>query len=181
MVRLLRYLVGLIIAVILLILILPHVGVPTTRFVPPPWLYQQAGSLTPGQVTNKRDEQTNDPFQIGKRLYFLDYTFDAPPIDQPDSKKTVSYNGEVRCDEDMYQHFEVRNQIEVKYLKSYPWINGVEEKRYLGPGDVVSGPGLGCGEGSNILSGWLIWVGVALVAGYLVMVVIDQFARKQDI
>lgn len=179
MVRLGRYLLGLIIATVLLVVILPHVGYPESRYVPPQIEYQKADGMTTGWIVNKRDVPSDDPFRIGDRLYFFDYTFNAQPIDHPEAKKTVTYQGEVRCDRDMYQHFQVGDHLDVKYLQSYPWVNGVEERREL-YGVVSYGPGIGCGEGSNILSGWLIWPGVALVLAYIIMAIIDQFAPKQD-
>jgi hypothetical protein len=172
MVRVMRYLIGLVIAIVLLALILPHVGYPSTRFLPPIWVYQKAQSKTNGIVTAKHSELTNDPFRIGVHMYFIDYKFYAPPIDQPDNKHLVEYNGEIKIDdENLYSSIHLTNYIPVRYEQTYPWVNGVDSP----------GPGVGCGEGSNVWSGWWMWLGAAFVLGFFIMVIIDQFAAKQDI
>jgi hypothetical protein len=183
-----KFLLGLLIAVIALPLVLPHVGVPQTRFLPPPVIYQQAKGLISAEVTNAYYSPTNDPFNVGGRLYFIDYRFTGPAVDNPPgSKKTQEYTGTVRVTQDQYKHFvppsindpnyyagdttpELK-YVTVRYEKTYPWVNGVDDPPI----------GIGCGEGSNILSGWLIWVGAAIVLGYILMAIIDQFTGKEDI
>ena len=50
-------------------------------------------------------------------------------------------------------------------------------------GVTLDGPPIGqsCGEGSNILSGWLIWVGVAAVAAFVFLGIMQYFLPKEDL
>jgi hypothetical protein len=187
--RLGRYLLGLFISVIVLPLVLPHVGVPQTRFLPPPIVYQQATGLVPGDILKAYNVPTNDPFNVGGELYFVDYRFFAPPVDSPPgAKSTQEYTGTVRiASKESYEKFTtpvfgtpaysmnggnpVIQNITVRYEKTYPWVNGLDDPPI----------GIGCGEGSNILSGWLIWVASVFVLAFIIMVIIDQFASKEDI
>lgn len=194
--RFLRFLIGLVVAVILLTIILPHVGVPTSRYLPPTLVYQKATGIVTGQVTNKDDQPSNNPFRIGDRIYFIYYTFSAPKVDQkidlpqvpvqpandkPKKKQYIKkpkleymdYTGEIRVEKAAFDAYKVGDGISVRYEKTYPWVNGVDP--------VNGGMGVGVGEGSNILSGWLVWAGVAIVLGALIAAAISYFSEKEDL
>lgn len=169
--RPLRFLVSLIISFVLLVVILPYVGIPQTHFLPPPLVYQKATSWTEGDITGLRYVPSSDPFRIGDRNYFCDYTFWAPKMGEPPgSKHRFEYTGTVRLP-DRVSYLMLQDTpppyLRIRYEATYPWINGVDDPPL----------GVGCGEGSNILSGWLIWVGAVFVLALIFTAIINHFSR----
>ena len=62
--------------------------------------------------------------------------------------------------------------VHVKYETTYPDISGIDKPDL----------GLGCGPGSNILSGWLLFVLLDLILAYGIMaLVLERFGRQEDI
>ena len=76
--RVLRYLAGLFIATLLLVLILPFVGIPQSKFLPPFMAYAKATGSAWGVITKKEISPTANPFKTGDHVYLLDYKFKAP-------------------------------------------------------------------------------------------------------
>jgi len=170
--RLFRYAVCLIISTVLLIVILPHAGVDQAHFLPPSWSYKKADGTTSGAITKTYSVQTDNPFYIGKRIYFWDYTFYAKTIPPGKTKPVMQqYNGEVRIDKDSFDKRQQNDTVLVRYVQSYPWINGLDSPQI----------GQGCGEGSNIMSGWLIWVGVSALVAFVFLGIMQYFLPKEDL
>jgi len=175
--RVLRYLGGLFLATVLLVLILPFLGVSQSKFLPPPMVYAKAEAKAVGKITSKEVTPTANPFKTGDHVYLVDYKFAAPPPlrrgeIKPGPKQV--YNGTLRVgDESAYEAAQIGAFIRpIKYEKTYPEINGV---------DTESG-GRSVGAGSNILSGWLLFVLLDLILAYAIMaLILERFGRQEDI
>ncbi len=181
--RVLRYLGGLIIASVLLFLILPFVGVAQAKFLPPPLVYAKAAGSAYGVITKKEVSPTANPFKTGEHVYLLDYKFKAAPMAArglvPLGPKQV-YNTQIRVDSDVWgdpdnpqkSGMQPGQMVHVKYETTYPDVNGIDKPDL----------GRGCGAGSNIVSGWLLFVLLDLVLGYGIMaLVLERFGRQEDI
>ena len=125
-------------------------------------------------------------------MYFVSYVFKAhtpPPRGQTQYGPVQTYQGTVRVDQGQYDSVATTEPpdkfkgdqvitavpgqvVRVKYEKTYPYINGVQ---------IAGQENRNIGEGSNILSGWLLWVVVTLFVGYLLMVIFEQFGTKENI
>ena len=182
--RVMRYLGGLILASILLVVILPLAGIPASKFLPPNLAYAKANGSATGVITKKEVQATANPFKVGDHVYLLDYKFKAPdpPLrgqTQPGPKQV--HTNQVRVDESVWgdadhpssSGAQPNDLVRVTYDKTYPDINGV-----TGPVDL----GRGCGPGSNILSGWLLFLLLDLVLGYaIMMLVLERMGAKENI
>ena len=169
--RLLRYLAGLLIATVLIYVICPLVGIAKSEFLPPSSVYDNASGKATGYITNAYSSVTNDPFNVGAKLYFVDYRFKAPDPADPTGKTKAIYTGTVRVTQAQRDAAQVGGTVDVKYETTYPWVNGITDQNI----------GVSCGPGSNVLSGWLIFVAADFFAAFLVMLVIERFTGREDI
>ncbi len=192
--RLFRYLAGVVIAVILLALVLPLVGVPRSHYLPPGWVYAKAEGVTRGYITGKEYDVTNNPFDVGGKMWFINYQFRAKspgPHGEPGLGSPQVYYGRVRVDHDAYHQVAVGEDtnaadsavaqtvipaapdqtVRVRYETSYPEINGID----------ATWGSRNIGAGSNNLSGWILWSVAALVLGYFVMLLIERFSNTENI
>ena len=192
--RVFRYIVGVIVAAILLAIVLPFVGVPKSHYLPPAWIYPKAQGVTRGYITGKYYDVTNNPFNVGGRQWHVNYQFRAKapgPNGEPGLGKPQVYYGTILVDKSTYDQValgEDKNTadkaipgtlipaaagqiVRVRYETTYPDINGIDESwgsRSIGPG-------------SNNLSGWIIWSLVTLFLGYLLMTLFERFGSKENI
>lgn len=170
--KLFLYVICLALAILATGFVLPYAGVNRAHYLPPSWVYKDADGQASGQITNTYSSPTGDPFHIGDHDYFWDYGFYAKEMDPVKNKAVlVPITGEVRVDKESYDAEEVGHTVVVRYEKTYPWINGLDTPPI----------GLGCGPGSNILSGWLIWLGVAAIVAFVFLAILEHFLPKQDI
>jgi len=181
--RVLRFLGGLFIATVLLVLILPFAGIPQSKFLPPPMAYAKATGSAYGVITNKEVSPTANPFKTGDHVYLLDYKFKAPPPAPrglPATGPKQVYNAQIKVeasvwgdmDNKLKTGMQIGQLVHVKYETTYPDINGID-KPVLG---------LGCGPGSNILSGWLLFLLLDLALAYGIMaLVLERIGRTEDI
>ena len=181
--RVFRYLGGLVIATVLLVVGLPLAGIPSSKFLPPSVPYASAAGSAIGVITKKEVQATANPFKVGDHVYLLDYKFKAPdpPLrgqTQPGPKQV--HFGQIRVDETVWgdadhpgtSGIQPGQLVRIKYEATYPDISGLSQPDL----------GRGCGPGSNILSGWLWFVVLDLVLGYLLMIlVLERFGAKEDI
>lgn len=172
--RLARFVVGTLAAAILLSLILPFFGIGKAKFLPPPRVYATAEKITRGVVTGRQNPPSGNPFKVGFHNYFLLYRFSAsaPPARgslSPGPAQT--YTGSVRVSQNVYNGVKDGQRVRVRYEKAYPDINGID----------APWGGRSVGPGSAFLSGWLLWVGLALIMGYGVMLIIEHFTAKENI
>lgn len=172
--RLVRYFVALIISFVLVYVGAPLVGIPKSHLLPPTAVYKSATGTTTGIVTAYRYSVTNNPFYVGDKIWFVDYKFRAP---DPAAVKLgaakpnmVVYTGSFRQPTKL--EIRVGSKLPIRYETTYPDVNGV---------DVPREGGVGCGEGSNILSGWLIWLTGTFVLAFGVMMIIERFQNVEDI
>ena len=181
--RVLRYLAGFFIASVLLFFLLPLVGIPASKFLPPNLAYAKATGSAWGRVTKKEVQPTGNPFKVGDHVYLVDYQFLAP--DPPVRGQTTPgpkqlHTNQVRVDESVWGDADHPNKsgiqpgqyLHVKYETNYPDISGIDK------------PDLGraCGPGANILSGWILFLLLDLALGYFVMIlVMERFGTKENI
>lgn len=175
--RVFRYLGGLIIATILLGIGLTVVGIPPSKFLPPPIVYNTAQGKAHGVVISKEVAPTANPFKVGDHIYLVKYAFRAPPpLGRGEAKSgpTQRYYGEVRVpDEETYTALQPDQVIPaIKYETTYPEINGIDDPN----------GGRSIGAGSNVLSGWIIFLVLDLLLAYgIMMLVLERFGTKEDI
>ncbi len=179
--RVLRFLAGFLIASVLLFIVLPLVGIPPSKFLPPNLAYTKADGLAPGRVTKKEVQPTGNPFKVGDHIYLVDYEFFAlGPLTRGETKPGPKQlcTGQTRVDEAYWGDADHPKKtgiqpgqvIRIRYDKTYPDINGIDSV------------GRGCGPGSNILSGWILFLVLDLVLGYLLMIlVLERFGTKENI
>ena len=200
--RVIRFVLGVILAAILLMVVLPYVGIPSSHYLPPGIVWGKAqretGNVTHGTIVTKYYDVTNNPFDVGGRFYFIDYQFKGkvPPAKGAPVKASPTfqtYNGTVRVPKDAYDKVptaadqqavnEVHENtkipvkagqfVRVQYELTYPYINGV-----IFP-DALNGRNIG--EGSGNFTGWLLWVLAALALGYFMMLLLERFAHKENL
>jgi len=176
--RLFRYAAGLIIGWLLMYFLLPLVGFPKSKFLPPGSIYNNAeGKTNLGYISGKRDPQTDNPFRVGDKLHFIDYRFKAPDPADPTGKTKSVYLGTVPVSKETYDGATVGGTLDVKYEKTYPWINGITDKDPSTDKEL----GISCGPGSNILSGWIIFAVLSLFLAFGIMMIIERFTGREDI
>jgi hypothetical protein len=180
--RVMRYLGGLILASILLYLILPFAGIPQSKFLPPPIVYNKATGSAYGVITKKEVGPVTNPFKVGDHIYLLDYKFKAPtppPRGQLQYGPKQLHTAQIRVDVSVWgdpdsaqkSGMQPGQTILVRYEKTYPDINGVYRPDL----------GRGCGPGSNILSGWLLFLLLDLAIAYGFMTLLERFGRQENI
>jgi hypothetical protein len=181
--RVLRYLAGLIIATVLLFFLLPFAGIPQSKFLPPSMIYPKATGSAYGIITKKEVGPTANPFKVGDHIFLLNYKFKAPtppPRGQTQPGPKQLYTAQIRVDESDWGDMDHPQKsgivpgriVHVKYEKTYPDINGIDKPDL----------GRGCGPGSNILSGWILFLLLDLILAYAIMVVIlERFGRQENI
>ena len=181
--RVLRYLGGLFIATVLLFFILPLLGIAQSKFLPPPLIYAKATGSAYGVITKKEVSPTANPFKVGDHVFLLDYKFKAPtpaPRGQSQPGPKQVYSTQIKVDGATWGDMDHPQKsgilpgqiVHVKYETTYPEIDGIDKPDL----------GLGCGPGSNILSGWLLFVLLDLALAYGIMaVVLERFGRQEDI
>jgi hypothetical protein len=196
--RIIRYIIGVVIAVILLFFMLPVIRIPQSHFLPPSLVWSKADSYTHGYLVSKYYDLTNNAFNVGAKEYHINYQFSAKApmtLGVANPGQSQVYTGTVNVDEqtfddeslkvtgvnpptDGYGNGELQPVprdwfVKIKYDPTYPYINGVVKP------DALAGRSIG--EGSNNLSGWIIYVVLALALGYLFMMIIEHFTSKEDI
>ena len=181
--RVLRYLGGLAIASILLVVILPLAGIPPSKFLPPSVAYGKATGSAYGKVVKKEVQPTGNPFKVGDHVFLVNYKFSAPdpPVRgeiKPGPKQPRT--NQVRVDEGVWGDMDHPEKsgiqpgqtVHVKYETTYPDISGIDKPDL----------GRGCGPGANILSGWILFLVGDLALGYLVMMlVLERFGKTENI
>jgi hypothetical protein len=200
--RLVRYIIGVIIAAIVLSLLLPVFGIPRSHFLPPAMIYNKADGIARGYLVDKYYDITGNPFDVGGKQWFIDYQFKAKspgPKGVPDGGPVMTYNGTMRLkddDKDIYDQLPgpldknamskyVNQQkiplynvpIRVRYEKTYPYINGITG---INGADAPWGT-RNIGEGSNNNSGWIIYIFITLAVGYGFMMLIERFSNTENI
>ena len=155
--RVLRYLGGLVIATVLLAMILPLAGLPSSKFLPPNVAYNNAAGIAVGVILKKEVQPTGNPFKVGDHVFLVNYKFkapDPPPRGQVKPGPVQVHQAQIRVDESVWGDMDKPQSsgiqpgqlVKIKYEKTYPDINGI----------VKPDLGRGCGPGSNILSGWIL-------------------------
>lgn len=200
--RVLRFVIGAVVAAILLAIVLPFIGIPSSRFLPPAHVWDVAKGLTRGVIADKFYTETNNPFNVGAHIYHVDYAFNAKaPVSngQAPAAKSTLYYGEVTLSKEEYDAVLLpkgstvadkaksgekvpvvpSQAVRVKYETTVPEINGTQA--LLVNGSWVAWGGRSTLGAANMLSGWLIWVIVALALGYGIMLLLERFGGRENI
>lgn len=199
--RVIRFLVGVLLAAILLAIVLPFVGVPSSRFLPPAHVWSVAKGYTRGEVTDKFYTETANPFNVGTHVFHVDYAFNAKApqsLGQAPTAKMTLYYGQVIVTQDEFNAVQVPKDstsdkakggekvavapgqsVRVKYEPSAPEVNGTQA--LLVSGNWLAWGGRSTTGAANILSGWLVWVLAALAGGYGIMLVLERFSGRENI
>ena len=179
--RVVRYLAGLLIASILLGIGLPLAGIERSKFLPPNIIYANAAGKAHGVVISKEVAPTANPFSVGDHVWLVMYAFRAPPPlarGQTKPGPTQRYYGTARVDEQTFNSAATDVPIpQIKYEITDPDINGIDA-----PYAQIFSGGRSVGAGSNILSGWLLFVLLDLVLAYGIMTfILERFGTKENI
>jgi hypothetical protein len=195
--RLLRFALGIIIAAIILAIILPFAGIPSSHYLPPAFVYSKAQGHAKGYVTGKYYAETGNPFIVGTDQYFINYAFKAPapgPRGGVPGPKQL-YTGTVRLDQDTYDEYKPANSqnssqtpagnvviplppypIPITYETTYPDINGVSATW----GQTYQN-GRNIGAGSAVVSGWMLWVVLSIFLGYFVAMGLASLMKSEEL
>jgi hypothetical protein len=169
-----RYLIALVIAVVLMNLLLPKIGVPQSQLWPPAFGYSNAKGRTQGIITKKHKEDHASPFKVGVRISMVDYKFYAPykPLlfGDPKSSPKKEYVGWVYSEDFFYDKVREGQVVPIKYDPEYPIISGID----------MPGAGRNTQQGSNVLSGWIAWTFVALALGWVISPLIERVALRES-
>ena len=168
--RIIRFIIGLALSLVIVPVILPFCGVPRSQYLPPQWVYAQATGKTKGVVLSERYAVSNNPFQVGVRLFYIDYVFLAKPPSGP-IKKPQHYYGEVQVDKATYDAVNPNQTAPIKYEVTNPNVNGID----------IPTVGEGCNPANNILGPWLIWLGVVFALAVVFLLIFDRMGDKEDI
>jgi hypothetical protein len=169
-----RYLIAFVIVVFAMTLILPLVGIPRGMMLPPPFVYNNATGRTKGVVVKKHKEASSNAFRVSQYNPFVDIEFRAPykPIlfGEPKSDPNKLYAVKVPVTDANYAKYQVGMPVPVKYDKDYPLISGIDMKE---GGQSLIGP-------ANLLSGWLIFFGIAIVLGHVLSPWLERLMLRES-
>ena len=192
--RVVRFILGVLVAGVLLMFLLPLVGVPSSHFLPPSRVFVAAQGMAKGNIVGKYYSDTGNPFHVGDQLYFLNYEFQAhtpPPHGVTTPGPLQTYTGTIRTDKATYDELPIpadaKNTtfasgqvitlapypVKIRYEKTYPEINGISDPWANGARNI--------GAGSALVSGWIIWLLVMLFVGYLFMMVFERFGKQENL
>ncbi len=175
-----RRIIALIVCVLLVAIalqaVLPSVGIPKSRLLPPPQAFAAAKGKTRGIVTGTDTEGTSNPFRVGEgeRYYYIDYTFQArvpQTLGQSSPGKPKRYEGHVRVDKEAMKSVKPGQPVPVRYEITFPEMNGIDGPR----GGRTGGPT------SAVFSTWLFYPLVSIFLGYLLFVAVSPYLRQENI
>lgn len=175
-----RRIIALIVCVVLVAIalqaVLPAVGIPKSRLLPPPQAFAQAKGKARGIVTGTSTEGTANPFKVGEgeRYHYIDYVFQArvpQALGQSSPGKLKRYQGHVRVDKEMKNAVKPGQAVPVRYETTFPEMNGIDGPR----GGRTGGPT------SAVFSTWLLYPLLSLFFGYLLFVSVSPFLKQEDI
>jgi hypothetical protein len=170
-----RYLIALVIAVVIMNVGLPMVGVPRSQLWPPSFGYGSAKGRVQGVITKKHKEDHPSPFKVGVRISMVDYKFYAPytkPLLFGDQKTTPKkeYVGWVYTEDDFYDRVKEGQVVPIKYDPEYPTISGID----------MPGAGRNTMQGSNVLSAWIAWAFGALALAWVISPLLERIALRES-
>jgi hypothetical protein len=169
----LRFIIGYIIAAVLMGLLLPSVGIPRAQLLPPAIVYANASAKGTGVVTKRHWRPTANPFHVGDKVYLISYAFKAkaPAILGTKGAGTVQqYTGTVKVDQSVHDAVALGNVVKVKYDPTYPVISGIDQ-----PGFGRNGA-----QGSGLFSAWWLWMFLALVIGYMIAPFLERIMLRES-
>jgi len=169
-----RYLIGIALAILLLSLVCPLIGIPRVQLFPPGFAYGNATGRTNGVVTNKRKAPTSNPFHVGEHMSLIDYAFRAPYtpllLGSQKSEPNHVYTGTVKVANENYDHFQIGQIVPVKYEKTYPVISGID----------LPEAGRSGASSSSLLSSWIGWTLAFLVLGYVIAPWLERLFLRES-
>jgi hypothetical protein len=169
----LRFLIGYVIASILMGLLLPKVGIPRAQLLPPALVYANATGKGSGVVTKKHWRPTANPFHVGDKVYLVSYAFKAKApvlLGTTGGGKIERYTGTVKVEQEVHDRMQIGDVVQIKYDPTYPVISGINQ-----PGFGRSGA-----QGSGLFSAWWLWMFLALLIGYLIAPFLERFMLRES-
>ena len=170
----LRFILGVVIAGMLLQLLLHAAGIPKSYLLPPPIVYDGAKGVTAGTITGKRAAQSPNPFRSGEKVYDIDYQFTAPAPPRiggaSAAGKPAKYTGSVRVDKCIHDQAIVGTILPIRYEATNPGINGVN----------AQWAGKRSGSGSSIVGTWLVWLLASVLLGFFISSLLERLLPRDD-
>jgi hypothetical protein len=127
----LRYAIGLAIAILIFMVIVRQTGMTPEMYMPPAKSFDQVTQKAVGTVTKVEERGYTDHIFSGMQNdYYVDYTFHAiQKITRPDGQVQVfqpaAYIGSVMITEADYNKIKVGDPVTVRFDRADPTINGV--------------------------------------------------------
>jgi hypothetical protein len=169
-----RYIIGVALAILLLSFLCPLIGIPRAQIFPPGFAYANATGRTKGVVTSKRTAPTSNPFHVGEHMSLIDYAFRAPYtplfLGPQKSEPDHLYTGTVKVANENYEHFQIGQTVPVKYETTYPVISGID----------VPEAGRSGASSSGLLSSWIGWTLAFLVLGYVIAPWLERLFLRES-
>jgi hypothetical protein len=169
----LRLLIGIAIAALLIVGLLPFAGLPRAQMLPPPMIYNQATGKAIGYVHAKKQEEGSNPFKVGEPIWRIDYQFRAktpPTLGAKDVGKNNVYKGTTYVTRSIYDAYPVGSQIKVRYETTYPVISGID----------LPGAGRSVAPGSKMMSGWILFAIGTIVLGYCIAPLLERIMLREN-
>ena len=181
--------------------VLPLAGTPSSHFLPPGHVWGQAKGYARGQITSRFYDVTNNPFDVGGKIYFVTYAFYAPaPLPGGAYGKPQAYTGTARVSQGDYDAVTVTEEakrttyvarqvvpvvtgqvVRVRYEITQPLINGpvalLDTKTLQWTdwgGRSVDGP-------SGDWGGWIGYSVLAVFLGFGIMLILERFSARENI
>lgn len=169
-----RFLIGILLAALILTIGVPYVGIPRAQLYPPPYIYASAAGKTQGTITKKYQRETSDPFHVGDKLNYVDYQFEAPytPIFLGDQKSDPHkvYTGTAQIKNDDFAHYNEGDTVPIKYETTYPVISGIDSPY----------GGMNGARGSGLISGWIGWAIATVILGYFLSGALERVLLRES-
>ena len=169
----LRFIIGYIIAAVVMGLLLPFANIPRAQLLPPALVYANASGKGSGVITKKRWRETSNPFHVGDKVYLIDYAFKAkaPILLGAKGAGTIQqYTGTVKVEQDVHDRMAVGSVVPIKYEPTYPVISGINQ----------AGFGRSGAQGIGLFTAWWLWMFLTLVIGYMIAPFLERFMLRES-
>ncbi|MBC8101571.1 MAG: hypothetical protein H7Z41_03155 [Cytophagales bacterium] len=169
----LRFVIGYVIAAVLMGLALPIIGIPRAQLLPPALVYTNARGKGSGIITGKRKEPTSNPFKVGESVYLVEYAFRAKAPDLLGAKGAGTnqrYTGTINVGQEEYARVEPKGIVPIRYEPTYPVISGINLPAF----------GRSGAQGSGLFSGWMLWLIPAVVLGYCIAPLLERILLREN-
>ena len=172
----LRFILGMGIALGIFAFAVPPLGIPRAQLFPPAMVYGNATGKTTGVITKAYTVLSRNIFKTGERLSMVDYQFQAPYVPllfgakPAGSGAQVMYQGTVQVTDENFGAFKEGMSVPVRYEPTYPVISGIDSPQ----------GGRSGAQGSGLFSGWIFWALGTAVLGYIIAGSLERFLLRES-